>query len=179
MDNSGCTCAECIENQIESLEKKMESIASDGQGVRIDSQEKRINYLEKQLEHLEGDFSPSSLHVCLPLYVNIVPSKLSPLCLPLVISPVLFPPLSPHLLLDPSLVCVFKPLFRINSMSVRCVWFPICILCLLPCLLFPDGMFWILICYFCSLIWTLLLGATLIFVLLASILCLAPCVIVL
>ena len=51
---------------------------------------------------LPSVFSPSSLHVYLLLYVSIVLSMLSPLCLPLVISPVLFALLSPHLLLIPS-----------------------------------------------------------------------------
>ena len=55
---------------------------------------------------------------------------------------------SPH-----QLVCVYKPLFPTYSLSVCCVFdSPLCILCLLPCLLLPDGMFWILIYYFCSLI---------------------------
>ena len=86
-------------------------------------------------------FSPSSLDVCLP--VSIVFYMLSPLWLSLVISPVLFPPLSapvPRPLISVSVYFVPHVLL-VSSLLMLSVMFPMKSLCFLVCLLFLSGMF--------------------------------------
>ena len=99
---------------------------------------------------------PPMLDVCLPLSASVI----SPLCFPLIISPALFPPLSPHLLLVSSSVSVYLSLCSPFTWSVCC--FFLCVLCVMSLLKSPLTSpvwyvfgFWFLCCI---LIWTLLLG---------------------
>ena len=70
---------------------------------------------------------PPMLDVCLPLSASVI----SPLCFPLIISPALFPPLSPHLLLVSSSVSVYLSLCSPFTWSVCCFFF-VCALCDVP-----------------------------------------------
>ena len=70
-------------------------------------------------------FSPSSLHVCLPLSVSTVSSMLSPLCLPLIISPVLFPPLSPPV---PRSLIIVSVYLSLGSPCTLCQFVVVCVM---------------------------------------------------